>query len=346
VLIPSALLPLPLPWALIPSVRLPPRPQLQPLQRWVLNPSVPHPPPLLRPEPHRPAPPIPSVLRQPPHQPTDVLLRSSFFTLLTPMTKVLFILSAVVILVASFFAYQNGREFAAVRLSVAGINSQITKEQTADKKIIGEVNQLVADIGRVQGELDIEAEKLKAHKNKLSQAESEATRTQEELDEKVKKQQKLVVDLEKLPKDVKPETITEDIARMKKEKLEFEAQAEAKKKETVAELEKVAVVQNRLAEVVRKIEERRKNFDRNSLTSRVLAVNHDWGFVVIDAGKSTGLTQDTKLIVTRGSLTVGKISVMNVEGTRSMAAIVPDAVINGMTIMPGDRVILENLLQN
>jgi hypothetical protein len=155
-----------------------------------------------------------------------------------------------------------------------------------------------------------------------------------------------VGDLEKLPKDVKPETINEDIARMKKEKLEFEAQAEAKKKETVAELEKVAVVQGRLSEVVRKIEERRKNFDRNSLTSRVLAVNQDWGFVVIDAGKSTGLTQDTKLIVTRGSLTVGKISVMNVEDTRSMATIVPDAVINGMTIMPGDRVILENLLQN
>ena len=90
----------------------------------------------------------------------------------------------------------------------------------------------------------------------------------------------------------------------------------------------------------------RVTFAGNSLTSRVLAVNQDWGFVVIDAGKSTGLTQDTKLIVTRGSLTVGKISVMNVEDTRSMATIVPDAVINGMTIMPGDRVILENLLQN
>jgi Flp pilus assembly protein CpaB len=37
---------------------------------------------------------------------------------------------------------------------------------------------------------------------------------------------------------------------------------------------------------------------------------------------------------------------MNIEGNRAMAAIVPDAVINGMTIMPGDRVILENLLQN
>jgi cell shape-determining protein MreC len=263
------------------------------------------------------------------------------------MTKVLFILSAVVILVASFFAYQNGREFTSVRLKIADINTSIKTEQAADKVVIGQVNQFVADIGRVQGELDVEAEKLKAQKNKLAQAESETTRTQEELDGKLKKQQELTVKLDKLPKDVKPETIVEDIARMRKEKLEFESQAEAKKKETVAEQEKVAVVQKRLDEVVRKIEERRKNFDRNSLTSRILAVNHDWGFVVIDAGKSTaGLTQDTKLIVTRGALTVGKISVMSVEGNRAMAAIVPDAVINGMTIMPGDRVILENLLQN
>lgn len=262
------------------------------------------------------------------------------------MTKVLFILSAVVILVASFFAYQNGREFAAVRLSVAGINANIKTEQTADKAVVGQVNQLVADIGRVQGELDVEAEKLKAQKNKLAQAESETTRTQEELDGKVKKQQELVVKLDKLPKDMKPETIAEDIARMRKEKLEFEAQAEAKKKETVAEEAKIAGVQKRLEDVVRKIEERRKNFDRNSLSSRILAVNHDWGFVVIDAGQSTGLTQDTKLIVTRGALTVGKVSVMNVEGPRAMAAIVPDAVINGLTIMPGDRVILENLVQN
>lgn len=262
------------------------------------------------------------------------------------MTKVLFILSAVVILVASFFAYQNGREFAAVRLSVAGINTNIKTEQAADKVVVGQVNQLVADIGRVQGELDVEAEKLKAQKNKLANAESEATRTQEELDAKVKKQQELAVKLDKLPKDMKPETIAEDIARMRKEKLEFEAQAEAKKKETTAEEEKIAGVQKRLEDVVRKIEERRKNFDRNSLTARILAVNHDWGFVVIDAGKSTGLTQDTKLIVTRGALTVGKISVMSLEGSRAMAAIVPDAVINGLTIMPGDRVILENLVQN
>ncbi len=262
------------------------------------------------------------------------------------MTKVLFILSAVVILVASFFAYQNGREFATVRTNISAINASIVGEKQTEKKVVATVGQLVADITRVQGELDVEGEKLKAQKNKLAQADSETTRTQTELDAKVKKQQELAVKLEKLPKDVKPETIAEDINRMKKEKLEFEGQAEAKKKEVVAEQDKIAGVQKRLDEVTHKIEERRKNFERNSLTSRIIAVNYDWGFVVIDAGKTTGLTQDTKLIVTRGALTVGKVSVMAVEGGNTMASIVTDAVVNGQVIMPGDRVILENLVQN
>ncbi len=130
------------------------------------------------------------------------------------MTKVLFILSAVVIIVASVFAYQNGREFAATRINIAEINASIVKEKQTEKTVVGQVNQLVADITRVQGELDAESERLKAQKNRLAQAESEATRTQTELDTKVKKQQELTTLLKELPTDVKPETIAEDIARL------------------------------------------------------------------------------------------------------------------------------------
>ncbi len=266
------------------------------------------------------------------------------------MTKVLFILSAVVILVASFFAYQNGREFTSVRTNIAGINASIASEKKAEEKLLrpgsGEVPKLVADIARVQGDLDVEAEKLKAQKNKLAQTEGEITRTREEFEVKEKKKLELDELLKVLPKGMKPETMAEDINKLKKEKFDYEGQAEAKKKEVAAEEEKVAGIQKRVDEVMHKIEDRRKNFERNSLSSRVIAVNYDWGFVIIDAGKSTGLTQDTKLIVTRGALTVGKISIMSVEAKNSMAAIVPDAVVSGQVIMPGDRVILENLVQN
>lgn len=262
------------------------------------------------------------------------------------MTKVLFILSAVVILVSSFFAYQNGRAFTDVRTKVAGLANQINAEMKADKVVVDEVGKLGSSVATVTGELDVETEKLKAQKNKLAQAENEAARTEEEYKVKDAKKQELAEQLAKLPKDMKVETLAEDMARLKKEKVEFEAQAEIKKKEVVTEEEKVAGVQKRLDDVVHKIEDRRKNFERNSLAARVLAVNHDWGFVVIDAGRATGLTEETKLIVTRGALTVGKISVMSVESGRAMASIVPNTVANGNFIMPGDRVILENLVQN
>lgn len=266
------------------------------------------------------------------------------------MTKVLFILSAVVILVASFFAYQNGRGFTEVRNKIAGVNASIANEKKSEEKLLrpgsGEVPKLAQEITRVQGELDVETEKLKAHKNKLSQTEGEVTRTREEYDAKEKKRAELDKLLKDLPQGMKPETLAEDINKLKKEKLEFEAQAELKKKEVATEEEKVSGIQKRLDDVVHKIEDRRKNFERNSLVSRVIAVNYDWGFVIIDAGKETGLTEDTKLIVTRGAQTVGKVSVMSVEGKNSMAAIVPDVVVNGAVIMPGDRVILENLVQN
>jgi cell shape-determining protein MreC len=264
------------------------------------------------------------------------------------MTKVLFILSAVVILVASFFAYQNGREFAEVRNKIAVVNASILSEKKTEDKLLranGDVSKVKTEIARVQGDLDVEAEKLKAQKNKLAQTEGEVTRTREEFAVKEKKKLELEELLKGLPLGMKPDSLAEDIQKFKKEKLEFEAMAEAKKKEVAAEEDKVAGIQKRLDEVVHKIEDRRKNFERNSLSSRVVAVNYDWGFVVIDAGKSTGLTEQTKLIVTRGAQTVGKISIMSVDSKNSMAAIVPDAVLNSQ-IMPGDRVILENLVQN
>jgi myosin heavy subunit len=262
------------------------------------------------------------------------------------MTKVLFILSAVVILVASFFAYQNGRAFAEVRTRTIGVNASITSEKQAEKKAIDAVGKLKTGIGRVQEEVDAETERLKIQKNKLSQAEGEVSRTKDELVVKEKKKKELEDLLKDLPQGMKPETMAENMNKLKKEKLEFEAQAELKKKEVAAEEEKVAGIQKRLDDVMHKIEDRRKNFERNSLTSRVIAVNYDWGFVIIDAGKATGLTQDTKLIVTRGAQTVGKVSVMSVDAKNAMAAIVPDTVVNGQIIMPGDRVILENLVQN
>jgi len=171
----------------------------------------------------------------------------------------------------------------------------------------------------------------------------DSKRVQEEFDTKLKKKAELEKELIDLPTGMKPDTIVQDINKMKQEQAELEAQALAKADEVKKEEAKIAEAQTKLNEVTRKIEERRKMFERNSLQARVLAVNPDWGFVVIDAGKASGIEQDTKLLVTRNRQTVGKISILSVEGGRSVASIVPDAIYGGSSIAPGDRVVLENL---
>jgi hypothetical protein len=97
--------------------------------------------------------------------------------------------------------------------------------------------------------------------------------------------------------------------------------------------------------LARKREERQKAFERNSLQATIVAVNSDWGFVIVNAGQPEGISESTKLIVTRGTQTIGKISIISVSGSRTVANILADTITPGYAIAPGDKVILENLFQ-
>jgi len=261
------------------------------------------------------------------------------------MIKVLFILSAVVMAVATFFANENKTEFVKVRNEVTVANSQVQAALNTVNAVVAEVVKVNGEISRVQQELDTEAERIKAQKLKIAQADNDTKLAQDELDVKNKKVAELRIELDKLPKGMKPETLVEDINGMKKAIAESLSQVELKKKEVEAEEAKVVEVRSTLSDIVRKIEDRKKSFDRNSLVASIIAVNNDWGFVVVNAGQSRGITEATKLLVTRGTQTVGKLSIVSVQGNRTVANILPETLAEGMTIAPGDRVILENLFQ-
>lgn len=258
------------------------------------------------------------------------------------MIKVLFILSILVTGVTLFFAFRNRQNFVDVRNSIAQVNAEIALEKQADAALLAECARISGDVAKIKSDLDVEQERLKQNKNRFTLADSDSKRLQEELDASLKQKKMLEEQLVGLPVGMKPETVVQDINKLKAEQAELDAQAVAKADEVKKEEVKIADAQKKLDEVTRKIEERRKMFDRNSLQARVVAVNPDWGFVVIDAGTSAGLEQDTKLLVTRNRQTVGKISILSVEGRRSVASIIPDAVA-GSSIAPGDNVILENL---
>jgi small-conductance mechanosensitive channel len=261
------------------------------------------------------------------------------------MTKVLFILSAVLILVSTFFAHQNGREFAKVRTDVAALNVQVQSALKDANAVVADIDKVGGEINKIKQELEIESEKVKSQKLKIAQADNDTKLVSDKLDAANKKGNDMRTRLEKLPKDMKPETMVEQINGMKKSTAEYQAQAEAKKKEVEAEQAKMVDSRRVLDEIVKKIEDRKKSFDRNSLNARVVAVNSDWGFVVVNAGKTLGITEAAKLLVIRGTQTVGKLSIVSVEGERTVANIIPESISKGINIAPGDQVILENLYQ-
>jgi peptidoglycan hydrolase CwlO-like protein len=259
------------------------------------------------------------------------------------MNKILLIISIILMGVATFFGYQNGRAFTAIRDEKAGIHKAIKRELGGLNELVAEIGKVNTQINTVQGELDVAAEQLKAKKLQITQTEGETKRSIDEYDAKNKKVAEYTEQLKKLPPDIKPESLEADLNKIKLAIQELTASAEAKKKEVEGELEKVKTQQVVLGDLVKKIEDRKKAFDRNALTARVIAVNNDWGFVVVDAGNREGITPDTKLLVTRGTQTVGKLSILAVEGNRTVANILVDSLTPGLTPMPGDRVILENL---
>ncbi len=261
------------------------------------------------------------------------------------MTKVLLLLSAVVMAIAGVFAYQNGRAYKEVRERTKTTHVKIRTGLATLQEAVDGVAKVTGDIAGVSTQKETEDEKLKSNKLKIAQTDSEAKRMEEDLKVKSGKMAELNSKLNSLPAGFNPKTIAEDLNKIKQEIVELQTQAEAKKQEVAAEDKKVDEVKKGLDEIVTRIVSRKKSFDRNSLTARVVAVNNDWGFVVIDAGEKEGITPDTKLLITRGTATVGKLSILSVDGGRTVANILGDTLAPGMAPAPGDKVILENLFQ-
>ena len=75
------------------------------------------------------------------------------------------------------------------------------------------------------------------------------------------------------------------------------------------------------------------------LHGRVLAVNREYNFVVLDLGSRSGVSSNATMIVQRGGSLVGKIRTVSVEPSQTVADIVPNSVPAGVVVQPGDTVI-------
>ncbi len=81
----------------------------------------------------------------------------------------------------------------------------------------------------------------------------------------------------------------------------------------------------------------------NSLVATVIAVNKEWDFVMVNAGRAHGVGAEDSLLVKRGNSRVGRLRIVNVEDNVTIADIVDDSLVSGIDVQPGDKVVFENV---
>lgn len=265
------------------------------------------------------------------------------------MTKVLLLLSAVIMVIAAYFSYANHSSFASTRKHRIETDAQ-TKTQAS--KLTDTVKEVVAvqdNMTKAGAELAQETEKLDQTKIKLKNVNNEAERDTHDIMEKQDRLKEVQGKLSELFKTMPPgttvETLDQAVNQYKTTIANNTKQAEDGAAATKAKQDELKKSHDEMENIGKKIQETKKLFERNSLNATIVAVNSDWGFVVIDAGENKKITPETKLLVTRGQQTVGKLNIVAVEGTKTVANIDQKSLHTGFSIAPGDRVILETLMQ-
>lgn len=95
-------------------------------------------------------------------------------------------------------------------------------------------------------------------------------------------------------------------------------------------------------------EEESKQLDRRTkivlggLEATVIAVNNDWGFVMVNAGRVHGVEPNASLLVKRGNVRVARLRILNLQDNVCVCDVVKGSVNRGVSVNAGDKVIFED----
>jgi len=197
---------------------------------------------------------------------------------------------------------------------------------------------------------------LATAKDKLAMTEAELAKTKTELADTLQKKadveaqyaavKKNFDDLKEKLGDKTPEQILQEVTDLQTAKKDLTAKVAtlendvASQKIVIEDLSKQQKkAEGKIAEQTTHLNRYIQNIMLKGTRGQVLAVNAGWGFCVVSLGDKRGAAANKILIVTRSGQAIGKVRIINVEASQSVADIIPSSFARGMYVQPGDEVI-------
>ena len=161
----------------------------------------------------------------------------------------------------------------------------------------------------------------------------------------IKAQQQLLENVKKAFADGAGEGITLENIGSKIEELDAKKKDQTKKFEEVSTLagsaeKTVSDNKMKIAELAGRKAKRDERISANAKEAVITAVDTDWGFVIIGAGSNVGFTPQTKLLVKRDGVMIGRITPTSIEPSQTIGEVDRESLAPGVSFQVGDRVIL------
>ena len=238
--------------------------------------------------------------------------------------------------VSGFKNLGNSSKLKGVNEEIAAANSSMASLKADSKKALDEAKAAKEEAKAV-------AEAKTAAEGKVAAVAAEAAKAKKDLEDataKAQEQDTKIKDLEaKANAPVAPVVAPTPDPELVKKVADAEAKA-AEKEQLLKTLQTKSEDAEKKASALEAENARRAaGLNKPGLEGRVLAVNPNWNFVVLNIGDRQGVATNSSLIIKRGGNLVGRLRVTSVEPSTSIADIQAGSVPKGSFVQPGDIVI-------
>ena len=264
------------------------------------------------------------------------------------MVKIFSGLTLVVALAAIFFGFQSKELVGKLQVAAERDHTDLLATREKLKKTEKELADTKAELATTKEELAKTKDTLVKTEADLTKAIADVKAATDKLAANETELAAIKKNFEDLKKDLPgtPEEIAKQIADMKAKIPELEGKVATAEKD-IAELKEVNKtltaqkheLDERFASQKKVVDRYQKNIMIKGTRGHVLAVNAGWGFCVLSIGDRQGAAANKIMIVARGGQAIGKVKIINVESSQSVADIIPKSFTRGSYVEPGDDVI-------
>jgi hypothetical protein len=263
------------------------------------------------------------------------------------MAKILSVLTLLIALGATFLGFQSKTLVEKLQASAATEHQDLLATRSKLKKTEDTLKATEDELATTKADLEKTKETLRT-------TEADLTKTKADLQTSTMK----LAEVEKALADVQTQlkeamggvgslaTLKADMAALAAQKTELETknkELEIVKAELTTKVETLEGqkkdLDSKVASQGTVIDRYKKNIMQKGIRGQVTAVNAGWGFCVVSIGDRQGAAANKVLIVTRGGEAIGKVKIINVEASQSVADILPGTFVRGTYVQPGDGVI-------